>query len=74
MTGDTVLVKKAEAVLANLETLNTRHLKKGDKIRLTGLGILQVRKRRPGWDRTLRPAKPSRSRPARRSHSGQPRN
>jgi nucleoid DNA-binding protein len=26
-------------------TLTTRHLKKGDKIRLTGLGILQVRKR-----------------------------
>jgi DNA-binding protein HU-beta len=25
-------------------TLATRHLKKGDKIRLTGLGILQVRK------------------------------
>ena len=24
--------------------LATRHLKKGDKIRLTGLGILQVRK------------------------------
>jgi DNA-binding protein HU-beta len=28
-----------------LVTLATRHLKKGDKIRLTGLGILQVRKR-----------------------------
>ena len=26
-------------------TLTTRHLKRGDKIRLTGLGILQVRKR-----------------------------
>jgi DNA-binding protein HU-beta len=28
----------------DLVTLTTRHLKKGDKIRLTGLGILQVRK------------------------------
>jgi DNA-binding protein HU-beta len=28
-----------------LVTLTTRHLKKGDKIDLTGLGILQVRKR-----------------------------
>ena len=28
-----------------LVTLTTKHLKKGDKIRLTGLGILQVRKR-----------------------------
>jgi DNA-binding protein HU-beta len=37
--------RQAEAVLGDLVTLTTRHLKKGDKIRLTGLGILQVRKR-----------------------------
>jgi DNA-binding protein HU-beta len=37
--------KQAEAVLRDLVTLTIRHLKKGDKIRLTGLGILQVRKR-----------------------------
>ncbi len=37
--------KQAEAVLGDLVTLATKHLKKGDKIRLTGLGILQVRKR-----------------------------
>jgi DNA-binding protein HU-beta len=37
--------KVAEAVLADLVTLATTHLKKGDKIRLTGLGILQVRAR-----------------------------
>src|SRR5579859_3827754 len=37
--------KHAEAMLGDLVTLTTRHLKKGDKIRLTGLGILQVRKR-----------------------------
>jgi DNA-binding protein HU-beta len=37
--------KQAEAVLSELVALATRHLKKGDKIRLTGLGILQVRKR-----------------------------
>ena len=37
--------KQAEAVLGDLVTLTTRHLKRGDKIRLTGLGILQVRKR-----------------------------
>ena len=36
--------KQAEAVLGELVALATRHLKKGDKIRLTGLGILQVRK------------------------------
>ena len=35
--------KQAEAVLSDLMTLTTEHLKKGDKIRLSGLGILQVR-------------------------------
>jgi len=35
----------AEAVLSDLVTLATQHLKKGDKIRLTGLGILQVQER-----------------------------
>ena len=37
--------KQAEAVLGDLVMLTTKHLKKGDKIRLNGLGILQVRKR-----------------------------
>jgi DNA-binding protein HU-beta len=34
--------KQTETVLGDLMTLATRHLKNGDKIRLTGLGILQV--------------------------------
>jgi len=37
--------KQAEAVLSELIALTAKHLKKGDKIRLAGLGILQVRKR-----------------------------
>jgi DNA-binding protein HU-beta len=37
--------KQAEAILGDLVAVTARHLKKGDKIRLTGLGILQVRKR-----------------------------
>ncbi len=37
--------KQAEAMLGDLVALTTRHLKKGDKVRLTGIGILQVRKR-----------------------------
>jgi DNA-binding protein HU-beta len=37
--------KVAEAVLADMVTVATAHLKKGDKVRLTGLGILQVRAR-----------------------------
>jgi DNA-binding protein HU-beta len=37
--------KVAEVVRGDLVTIATKHLKKGDKIRLTGLGILQVRAR-----------------------------
>jgi DNA-binding protein HU-beta len=35
--------KQAEAVLGDLMVQAARHLKNGDKTRLTGLGILQVR-------------------------------
>jgi DNA-binding protein HU-beta len=35
--------KQAEEVVGDLMALATRHLKNGSKIRLTGLGILQVR-------------------------------
>lgn len=37
--------KQATAVLDDLVTMITKHLKKGDKIRIAGLGVLQVRKR-----------------------------
>ena len=37
--------KQAEAMLGDLVEMTAKHLKKGDKVRLTGLGILQVRKR-----------------------------
>ena len=37
--------KQAAAILEDLVTLITKHLKKGDKIRIGGLGVLQVRKR-----------------------------
>jgi DNA-binding protein HU-beta len=37
--------KQAEALLGELVTLLTKHLKKGDRIRLNGLGVLVVRKR-----------------------------
>ena len=37
--------KLVETMLGDLVTLATKHLQKGDKIRLTGLGILQVRSR-----------------------------
>ena len=37
--------KQAEAMLGDVVTLTTRHLKKGDKIRMAGIGVFQVRKR-----------------------------
>ena len=37
--------KNAEALLNDLITMLTKHLKKGDRIRLVGLGVLVVRKR-----------------------------
>jgi DNA-binding protein HU-beta len=37
--------KQGEAILNDLVGLVTKHLKKGDRIRLVGLGVLQVRKR-----------------------------
>ena len=40
-----VAKKQAEALLGDLVSLLTKHLKRGDRIRISGLGILQVRKR-----------------------------
>jgi DNA-binding protein HU-beta len=37
--------KTAETILGDLVGLITKHLKKGNRLRLSGLGILQVRKR-----------------------------
>lgn len=43
--GQGVPKKQAEAMLGELVALATAHLQKGDKLRLTGLGTLQVRAR-----------------------------
>jgi DNA-binding protein HU-beta len=37
--------KQADAVLSGMVGLVVKHLKKGDRIRIAGLGVLQVRKR-----------------------------
>lgn len=37
--------KHAEAILTDTIGMIARHLKKGDRVRIVGLGILQVRKR-----------------------------
>ena len=40
------LTKRAsEAILGDLVSMITKHLKKGERVRIAGLGILQVRKR-----------------------------
>src|SRR5579863_9986706 len=66
--------KQSEAVLNGMVDLVVRHLKKGDRIRIGGLGILVVRKRAARMGRTPRPAKRSRSKRARRWRSAPPRN
>lgn len=46
LAADHQLTKRGgEALLGDLVRLITRHLKKGERIRISGLGILQVRKR-----------------------------
>jgi len=37
--------KQCDAMLSDMVGLVARHLKRGDKIRINGLGVLQVRKR-----------------------------
>jgi DNA-binding protein HU-beta len=37
--------KQSEAILTDMISMIVKHLKKGDRIRIAGLGILQVRKR-----------------------------
>jgi DNA-binding protein HU-beta len=37
--------KQTEAIMGDLVNLVTKHLKKGERIRIGGLGILQVRRR-----------------------------
>jgi DNA-binding protein HU-beta len=46
LAEDHQMTKRAsEALLGDMVALITKHLKKGERIRLVGLGILQVRKR-----------------------------
>jgi len=55
------LTKRAgEAILGDLVSMITKHLKKGERVRIAGLGILQVRKRaarmgrNPGTGETIK--------------------
>jgi DNA-binding protein HU-beta len=66
--------KQAETILNDLVGRITKHLKKGERIRIVGLGILQVRKRAARMAAIPPPGKQSTSRPARRWLSARPRN
>ena len=67
--------KSANAMLEDTIGLTTKHLKKGARIRLNGLGILVVRASAVrAWAAIRRPAKPSRSRRRRKSPSALGRN
>ena len=70
--AETHSLPKAQANIMLTEMVANvgKHLKKGSRIRIPGLGILQVRKRAHGWVATRQRAKPSRSRPARGLLSG----
>ena len=50
--------KAAETVLTDMVGLVVKHLKKGDRIRIGGLGILQVRKRAARMGRNPATGKP----------------
>ena len=61
--GHEVPKKQAEAMLTDLVGLVVKNLKKGNRIRIVGLGILQVRKR------AARMGRPSRGRERNRQRS-----
>ena len=62
--------KQTEAVLGDLVGLVTKHLKKGDRIRIGGLGILQVRKRAARMGRNPATGEPIQIKARRRLPSG----
>ena len=64
--------KQAHALLADFVAAMTTHLKQGDRVRMSGLGILEVKSRAARAGRTRQPVRPFRSRPPRRWAFGRP--
>jgi DNA-binding protein HU-beta len=58
--------KAAEAILTDMVDKITRHLKKGDRVRIVGLGILQVRKRAARVGRNPATKEPIQIKPSRK--------
>ena len=65
--------RASEALFGDLIGMITKHLKKGERVRIAGLGILQVEIARPAWGAIPQPAKQSRSKQAKEVHSVRPR-
>jgi DNA-binding protein HU-beta len=66
--------RASQKMLDDLIVMITRHLKKGERVKISGLGILQVRKARcPSGAAIQPPARQSRSRPANTWPSALPR-
>jgi DNA-binding protein HU-beta len=61
--------RQSEEILGGAVGFVTKHLKKGNRIRIAGLGILQVRKRAARMDATPQPVNRSKLRRARKSRS-----
>ena len=62
--------KQADTVVADVFKMLVAHLKSGDRLRIGGLGILEVKNRPAAWGAIRQLAQPFRYRPARRSLSG----
>ena len=65
LAADHELTKRAgEAILGDLVSLITKHLKKGERVRIAGFGILQVRARAAGEAIKIKASKKVAFRPA----------
>src|SRR5215831_1105108 len=65
--------KQAEGILADMVTRITKHLKKGERIRIVASASCKCASAPPAWAATPPQAKRSTSRPARKSPSARPR-
>src|ERR1700693_5128083 len=66
--------KQSETILGDFVGLVTKHLKKGDRLRINGLGILQVRTRAARMGRNPATGEAIKIKASNRSPSAPPRN
>ena len=66
--------RQALKLMEDLISMLTNHLKQGERVKIVGLGILQVRIALPAWAGIRQPASKFRSRPAKKLPSELPKN